>query len=123
MSKIKIYDRINRRPEFKGIAFFKKSQTIPGQATTPQQLMRWKASGEKAPDHVYMDYDVYEFNKLDKLEQIEYLRDLSETYRVNEQSARKKIDEIKADQLKQQEKEKEQKIREQVIKEQQEKKE
>lgn len=91
---LKIHDRLTRRPTFEGIVTVGKSQTIPGQAVTPQQLMRWKASGEKAPDHVYMDYDVYHFNKMDKLEQIDYIRELGDMYKVNEDSAREKIKEI-----------------------------
>lgn len=74
--QFKVFGRYKNQHETKGRTFTKKSMTIPGQNVTPQEIIRNFTEGSKFREF-YTNEPISNFDRMDKLQKIDYLTDLS----------------------------------------------
>ncbi|WNK13975.1 MAG: hypothetical protein [Microvirus sp.] len=95
MKKINVFNRWTNRPPSDGQKFKKKSMCIPGQEITPAEILRRYVQGFPIPEKIYTDIGIQEFRSLTVLDQIDYLRDLSDTNRASSQAVDLAIEKVK----------------------------
>lgn len=72
----KVFNKYNNQPDLTGTRFKKKSMTIPGQNVTPQEIIRGFTEGSKFREF-FIDENLSSFDRMDKMEKIDFLTDLS----------------------------------------------
>ena len=76
--KKQIKQRMQASQQFVGQSFTKKTSTIPGQDLTPQEILRqFTKSGQLGKEYYFSD-NISQFEKMDILEKLDYLRDLQQ---------------------------------------------
>ena len=76
--KKQIKQRMQASQQFEGQSFSKKSSTIPGQDLTPQEILRQFTKSGQLGKELYFNDNISQFDKMDILEKLDYLRDLKE---------------------------------------------
>lgn len=76
MKKITIHSRHHDRPTIKGLVNKKKSMTMPGQAVTPQEIIRSMTSGISSPQ-IYHEENLTSFQRMDFAEKADFLQELA----------------------------------------------
>lgn len=71
-----IYFKMDRQKIYQGLVTSTKSMTMPGQAVTAQEIIRAMTSGI-VPQQIYHDHPISQFQKMDNLEKIDFLKDLA----------------------------------------------
>lgn len=91
---LKITDRITKRPHFVGQTFKGVSRCIPGQAVTPQEIIKQFTSGMPVPKQVYVDGMVSDWDKLDAIQKIDYLNELKRNNHASVLALNKTIEDV-----------------------------
>lgn len=84
----KIINKFKNLPVHKGQKFTGKSLCVPGQEVTADEILRRYSQGFPIPHKVYTDVGIQQFQTLSLIDQLDYLRDLSETNRASAQSVK-----------------------------------
>lgn len=94
MKKLIIHTRLNRNREFKGEINTGKQMTIPGQAITPQEIIRSLTTGVQ-PKQIYHDHNITSFQKLDICDKMDYLNQLKENNKAMADTIQYQINTLK----------------------------
>lgn len=94
MAKLKFKSFYVRPTSFPGLVCKSKSMTVPGQAVSPKEIARTMTSGPLPPMQFY-DEDLSSFQKMDPMDQLDHLRDLSERNTVMKNNILHQMDLLK----------------------------
>lgn len=75
-NNVKFVKRYGRERKFAGQHFTGKSVTIPGQDMTPQEIIRRFRSGVDLPQHFFTEYPISNFDRMNTMEKLDFLKDL-----------------------------------------------